>query len=282
MTTPTVAGTKTIQQMAVELASEGECNLPKMPATRVPAAKPRRKKLPRTFDRRPKPWMQPVLDLPKHTGGEILTVRREVLGLSRADASRLLRVSRNTIWNWETSYRSAPFSAYALLRVLADQGRATGRGQQPAGISVPLALAARAARTETRRKSGRGELAPLGVNPETGKRPSGTGRYPTTGFLSPILKPDDSPPVRHEGRFRSRRERANLLRERMEAFSAIYNAGWLVRDAYFGSDQRLREKVMAFIAVLLQELRATQDFEACLFAVADALYASPSGVPWDG
>lgn len=90
-----------------------------------------------------------------------------------------------------------------------------------------------------------------------------------------------APPATLERRWRSRRERSNELRARMAAFSAIYNAGYIVRDAYFGPDQRQRETVMQFIAVLLQELRATSDYEACLFAVADALYASPLGVPWE-
>ena len=67
----------------------------------------------------------------------------------------------------------------------------------------------------------------------------------------------------------------------MRAFAAIYNAGWYVRDAYWGPDQRRREKVMDFIAALIQELRETDDYEALLFSVADALYASPLGVPWE-
>jgi DNA-binding transcriptional regulator YiaG len=286
--------TKTLRQMVGELeapsSTAGGSSILGPRIVRGPRAsartsvKPKRKKLPRTFDRSPKPWMQPVLELPKHTSGEMLAVRREVLGLSRADAARLLRVARNTIWDWETGYRSAPFSAYALLRVLADQGRHRGAAPDPTAgaISVPLALEARAVRLESHRKYARGELAPLGINPATGKRRQSTGRYPKSGFLSPILKPDDSTPrVSLEGRFKSRRERANELRDRMARFSAIYNAGYMVRNAYFGLDARQEDTVKQFIAVLLSELRSTSDYTACLFAVADALYASPSGVPWD-
>jgi hypothetical protein len=140
----------------------------------------------------------------------------------------------------------------------------------------------RAIRADTARKRRRGELVPLKRDPVTGKRPQGTGRYPTTGLRSPILKHESSVPIpRLEGRFRSRRERATELQARMAAFSAIYNAAYMVRDAYFGPDARRRQMIMRCIAVLLEELRATTDYEACLFALADALYASPVGVPWE-
>lgn len=127
----------------------------------------------------------------------------------------------------------------------------------------------------------RGKLPPLGVDPGTGKRVRNTGRYPTTGIYSPVLKSPELPAVPLERRFRSRRERANELQARMRAFAPIYNAGWLVRDAYFGPDARRRQNVMDFIGVLVQMMRGTDDYEALLFAVADALYASPSGVPWE-
>lgn len=97
--------------------------------------------------------------------------------------------------------------------------------------------------------------------------------------MRPVQKRDDAPS--NKGRFRSRRERANDLQARMKAFSNIYNAGYMVRHSYFGPDQRQHEAVMQFLAAFIQELRATQDYEACLFAVADALYASPLGVPWE-
>jgi len=149
-----------------------------------------------------------------------------------------------------------------------------------------LAVVARAITVESHRLQQRGELAPLGKNPATGKRFHATGRYPSTraknpGFYSPIL-PQDEPDVREPApRWRGKRERVNELRERMATFSSIYNQGYMVRNAYFDSDERLRKIVMEFIAVMLQELRATQDYEALLFAIADALYASPSGVPWE-
>ena len=145
-----------------------------------------------------------------------------------------------------------------------------------------MALLARAMSNTSQAKHARGELAPLERDPVTGKRPQGTGRYPTTGVMSPLIQTDALVPrVSQEGRFRSKRERANALRQRMNAFSAIYNAAYIVRDAYFSSDHRRHEAVMQLVAALLQELRATQDYEACIFAIADALYASPLGVPWE-
>jgi hypothetical protein len=144
-----------------------------------------------------------------------------------------------------------------------------------------LAAAAKSATVESHRKQQRGDLTPLGINPATGKRFNATGRYPTTGFYSPIL-PRDEPSTQIEpARRKGRRGRVNELRERMRAFSAIYNAGYMVRLSYFGSEERQRDAVMELVAVMLQELRSTQDYEALLFAVADALYASPLGVPWE-
>jgi len=123
---------------------------------------------------------------------------------------------------------------------------------------------------------------PLPIDPITGKRLTGTGRFPTTGVRSPILRAsDDVPPADLEGRFRSRRERAAEIEERMHRFSAIYHAGWLLRDAYFGPTQRRQQYVMDFLAALLNELRATQDYEALIYAVADTLTASRHGVPWE-
>ena len=89
------------------------------------------------------------------------------------------------------------------------------------------------------------------------------------------------PATTGDARPRNKRERAMDLQERMRKFTEIYNAGWLVRDAYYGAEERQREAVMRFIAAMLQELRSTQDYEACLFAVADALYCSRHGVPWE-
>ena len=82
-----------------------------------------RKDIPRTFDRRPKPWLRAITDLPKPTSETLLTLRRDVLNLSRADAAKVLRVARNTVWDWETDYRRAPFSAFLALRLLANEMR---------------------------------------------------------------------------------------------------------------------------------------------------------------
>jgi hypothetical protein len=147
-----------------------------------------------------------------------------------------------------------------------------------------LGEAARKVAQESRRKRRHGELVPLGKDPVTGKFPTGIGRYPTTGLRSPILpalEPDDSPRVPREGRFRSRRERAAEMQERMSKFSAVYNAGWMVRNYYFGPEHRQREAAQKLVAVFLQELGLTDDYEALLFALGDALTCSPHGVPWE-
>ena len=106
------------------------------------------------------------------------------------------------------------------------------------------------------------------------------------GELVPLEFPEvsttvEAERVQGERRFRSSRERANELRERMAKFSRIYNAGWMVRNAYYGPTARQDEAVKVLIAAMIEELRTTSDYTACMFALADALYASPSGVPWD-
>jgi hypothetical protein len=139
--------------------------------------------------------------------------------------------------------------------------------------------ARRAAHLAAIAKFGPGRLP---INPATGKRWSGTGKYPRSGIRSPIIRaPSDLPPVHFAGRYRSRRERAAELRERMACFAAIYNAGWLVRDAQYGSTERVQQSVMRFVAVLLQEMRSCNDFEALIYAVADTLTCSRHGVPWE-
>jgi hypothetical protein len=139
--------------------------------------------------------------------------------------------------------------------------------------------ARRAAHLAAIAKFGPGRLP---INPATGKRWFGTGKYPKSGISSPILRPQsDLPPVHFAGRYRSRRERAAELRERMACFSTIYNAGWLVRDAQSGPTQRLDEAMMRFVAVLLQEMRTCRDFEALIYAVADTITCSRHGVPWE-
>jgi hypothetical protein len=147
---------------------------------------------------------------------------------------------------------------------------------------VNVAYLARQARNASERARKRGQLAPLGINPETGKRYTGTGRYPATGTASPLLDVNaPMPAVDLSGRFRSRRERAAELRERMQTFSRVYNAGWMLRDSYFGPDARRREMVERFLAVMAEEARGTQDYEALLFAAADAVTCGSHGVPWE-
>lgn len=137
-------------------------------------------------------------------------------------------------------------------------------------------------RSDYQRRLARGEIQPLQPDPVTGKRPTGTGRAPRSGWRSPILKPEAMPDsIGNAWRWRSRRERANELAERMAKFSAVYNAGYLVRDAYFGPDERRQRMVKAMIVAMYEALCSSDDCEAILFAVADALYASPTGVPWE-
>jgi hypothetical protein len=61
----------------------------------------------------------------------------------------------------------------------------------------------------------------------------------------------------------------------------LYNAGWFVRAAYFGSEERLREACERFAAVLGEQLQSADDITACVFAAADALTCSPLGCPWE-
>lgn len=81
--------------------------------------------------------------------------------------------------------------------------------------------------------------------------------------------------------WRPRRERAAELQARMLKNSRIYNAAYMVRHRYFMRDANRQASVDQFIAVVLEELSKTADPEACLFAIADALYCSPHGVPWE-
>ena len=127
-----------------------------------------------------------------------------------------------------------------------------------------------------------GELSrPLPVNPVTDKRLYGTGRYPISGTRSPIVGPEDATPAAEFGRYRSRRERAAELQERMAGFSAVYNAAWRLRDSFFGPDARRKESAIALWAVLLDELRRTNDHEALLFALVDSIACSSHGLPWE-
>ncbi len=89
----------------------------------VAKEKRERPRLPRTFTRKSPAWLNSVLDLPQISGQEMLSLRRDVLNLSREDAARVLRVRRNTIWDWETGTRRPPFSAYLALRCLAESAK---------------------------------------------------------------------------------------------------------------------------------------------------------------
>lgn len=83
-------------------------------------------------------------------------------------------------------------------------------------------------------------------------------------------------------RFVTRRERAAKLRERMEVFSAIYNAGWLLRNAQYGPSGPREDIAWRFLAVMEAELRACKDPEALIYAIADTIACSPHGLPWEG
>ena len=172
----------------------------------------------------------------------------------------------------------------------------SGSGPKPAlkkpAVAQPVPIAEAGAaelkvrealREAARLVFGKGNLP---INPATGKRWYGTGKVPVSGINSPMLVLQDDPPRtstvgRFEGRQLSRRERVNALEERMHTFSSIYNAGYMVRDSYFGPDARQREKVMVFLTVFVEQIGKTDDYEALLFAVADTLYRSPHGVPWE-
>jgi hypothetical protein len=146
---------------------------------------------------------------------------------------------------------------------------------------VTVADKARLARNASDRARKRGLLVPLGVDPATGKRRTNTGRYPRTGTRSPMLDRNAPlPAVDLSGRFRSRRERANELRERMAAHSAIYNAAWLLRDSYFGPDERRQRMAGALVRVFADELKRSDDFEATLYALCDSVTCGSLGVPW--
>jgi hypothetical protein len=78
-----------------------------------------------------------------------------------------------------------------------------------------------------------------------------------------------------------KRARAAELQERMLRYSTIYNAACLLRHAWLGSDARRAECAKALADVLTMELKQAKDVEALLYSVADALYCSPHGVPWE-
>lgn len=54
-----------------------------------------------------------------NTCGDFFDLRFGLCGLSRAETARLLRVSPGTVRRWERGHTQAPYSARALLAVLA-------------------------------------------------------------------------------------------------------------------------------------------------------------------
>ena len=190
-----------------------------------------RRKLPRTFNRKPAQWLQVVFDLPDASPDALLSIRRDALNLSREDACRVLRISRNTLWDWETGRRRPPYSAYLALRCLAENVRRS---------TVPI-------------------------------DPAHDITAPDPGPLAAMLEAE---------RTAGERGRVRLLQERMRAFTSIYNAAWLVRDSWYGPTMRRQESVWVLVTTLIRELRQCADFEGLLYALADALTASPRGVPW--
>lgn len=84
-----------------------------------------------------------------------------------------------------------------------------------------------------------------------------------------------------EPQWESPRQRAAQVRRRMAAFHAVYNAAWHVRAAYFGRPEARQRRVLALADAVRHELAATDDPEALLYAIADALTNSPHGVPWE-
>ena len=53
---------------------------------------------------------------------------------------------------------------------------------------------------------------------------------------------------------------------------SIYNAACLVRDSWRGSAERRAECTAKMVEAVLTELARTEDREAALYAIADALY----------
>jgi len=78
-----------------------------------------------------------------------------------------------------------------------------------------------------------------------------------------------------------KRARAAALQERMLRFAGVYNAACLLRHAWHGREARRQECAEALVREFLKAIEQTEDHEALLYAVADALYASPFGTPWE-
>lgn len=226
-------------------------DLPRMPGSagaQNSSGRKTRKKLPRTFSRKRKPVLDRFLTMPEPSGEHLLHLRRESLAFSRADVSRLLRVARNTVWDWESGYRDPPFSAFLSLWMLADVCRHASEWP----LELPDARNAGAAQ-------------------------------PASHVTSLAVAPPSMSSMVQLSQRRARigwRGRARDLRERMSRFSSIYNAAWLVRDSWHGSELRKQEYVWKFVQALVAELQRGEDLEALIYAVADSLSCASSGVPW--
>lgn len=79
----------------------------------------------------------------------------------------------------------------------------------------------------------------------------------------------------------SPRQHAAKLRIRMNKFSSIYNAAWMVRHYQRTSGKGLEKAINDFCVALARELERAADKEALLYAVAESLTISPYGVPWE-
>jgi hypothetical protein len=78
-----------------------------------------------------------------------------------------------------------------------------------------------------------------------------------------------------------KRARAAALQERMLRFAGVYNAACLLRHAWHGREARRQECAEALCREFLKAIAQTEDSEAAVYALADSLYASPLGVPWE-
>jgi hypothetical protein len=64
-------------------------------------------------------WQKPINEM-RGTAEEFYQLRRTVLGLNRKQTGRLLRVSVNTVLNWEHGVYPVPFYAYLALVLVAE------------------------------------------------------------------------------------------------------------------------------------------------------------------